>query len=181
MTKPQTIPDIIADHRQRAKAILGNGVYEDILEKEEAEDAALDHEIEADRIEAAYKRELGNVQKMREALIHARAAICKFAKYQCDSLSWENSNMQANCGDGLCSWRGLCDAKTAINAALVAPARNCDVGTVEEQTARYNKFCCKNKTTERSCGDCPAYFAYAITKKDCRLAWAQMPYEEESK
>ena len=68
MAEPQTIPDIIAYHRQCAKEILGNGVYEDILEKEEAEDAALDHEEEADRIEAAYKRELGNAQKMRKAL-----------------------------------------------------------------------------------------------------------------
>lgn len=63
-------------------------------------------------------------------------------------------------------------------SALAVPPRNCDVGTTEGQTARYNKFCDKNKTTERSCGDCPAYSAYAILKKDCRLAWAQMPYEE---
>ena len=41
-------------------------------------------------------------------------------RHQCRSLSWENSNIQANCGDMLCSWRGLCEAKTAINAALAA-------------------------------------------------------------
>lgn len=71
------------------------------------------------------------MDKMREALMKARSEICKFAKYQCDSLSWENSNIQANCGDILCSRRGLCEAKTAINAALSAPPRNCDVGTAE--------------------------------------------------
>lgn len=65
-------------------------------------------------------------ERMREALIQARSAICKFAKYQCDSLICENSNIHANCGDVLCSWRGLCEAKTAINAALAEPSRNCD-------------------------------------------------------
>ena len=64
--------------------------------------------------------ERGDAAKLREALIKARSAICQFARHQCQSLSWENSNIQANCGDVLCSWRGLCDAKTAINAALAA-------------------------------------------------------------
>lgn len=107
--------------------------------------------------------------KLREALIKARSEICKFAKHQCDSLSWENSNMQANCGDVLCSWRGLCEAKTAINAALAEPPRNCDVGTSEEQSERYDEFCdihdCRS--------DCPLFKA-----DSCELAWAQMPYEE---
>lgn len=64
--------------------------------------------------------------KLREALIKAKSAICHFARHQCQSLSWEDSNLQANCGDVLCSWRGLCRAKTTINAALSAPPRNCD-------------------------------------------------------
>ena len=70
---------------------------------------------------------VGNAAAMREALIKVRSAICHFARYQCQSLSWEKSNIQANCCDVLCSWRDLCDAKTAINAALSAPPRNCDI------------------------------------------------------
>lgn len=85
------------------------------------------------KLKSVGNADIGNGAKMREALIQARAAICKKAKYQCQSLSWENCNIQANCGDILCSWRGLCEAKTAINAALAEPPRNCDVGTVEEQ------------------------------------------------
>jgi len=79
---------------------------------------------------------------------------------------------------GECRLKRTCELIFEARKALAKPQRNCDIGTAEEQTARYNKFCYKNKTAERSCGDCPAYFAYAITKKDCRLAWAQMPYEE---
>ena len=106
----------------------------------------------ADRIEAAAKNqfrdatktmpheEVGNAAKMCETLIKVRSAICHFARYQCQSLSWEKSNIQANCCDVLCSWRDLCDAKTAINAALSAPPRNCDIYlTQKAQDAAYKK------------------------------------------
>ena len=69
---------------------------------------------------------VGNTAKMREALVKAKKAICHHAKYVCQSLSWENSDIQSNCGDILCAHRDLCEAKTAINAALAAPPRNCD-------------------------------------------------------
>ena len=32
------------------------------------------------------------------------------------------------------------EAHEAVNAALAAPTRNCDVGTAEEQLKRFNKF-----------------------------------------
>ena len=84
---------------------------------------------------------LGNAAEMRKTLIKVRSAICHFARYQCQSLSWEKSNIQANCCDVLCSWRDLCDAKTAINAALSAPPRNCDIYlTKKEQDAAYKKY-----------------------------------------
>ena len=81
----------------------------------------------ADRIEAARKREKameGNQQKMREALVKAKKAICHHAKHVCNSMSWENSDIQSNCGDVLCAHRDLCEAKTAINVALSNSARN---------------------------------------------------------
>lgn len=56
-----------------------------------------------------------------------------------------------------------------MKAALFKPPRNCDVGTSEEQSERYDEFCdihdCKS--------DCPLFKA-----DSCELAWAQMPYEE---
>lgn len=108
--------------------------------------------------------------KQREALIKARSAICHFAKHQCQSLSWENSNIQANCGDVLCSWRGLCEAKTAINAALAAPVKNCEVGTPEEQMKRQHDTMCN---TTKACPDSD------WSCRKCFAVWAQMPYMEQ--
>ena len=93
---------------------------------------------------------LGNAAEMRKTLIKVRSAICHFARYQCQSLSWEKSNIQANCCDVLCSWRDLCDAKTAINAALSAPPRNCDrFATAKEAGEAFISEACENP-----CGNC---------------------------
>ena len=62
-------------------------------------------------------------------------------------------------------------------AALAEPARNCDVGTVEEQSARIRKFCSKNglcRDGSYRCENCG--FLY---DPNCELSWAQMPYEPE--
>ena len=64
-------------------------------------------------------------------------------------------------------------------AALAAPARNCDVGTAEEQFERYEKFCDSHKCADGStvCSPrCPLYKTL-----HCALHWAQMPYENEVK
>ena len=74
---------------------------------------------------------VGNAAAMREAMEKAKKAICHHAAHICQSLSWENSNIQSNCADVLCAHRELCEAKTAINAALAAPPRVCDVNTLE--------------------------------------------------
>lgn len=57
--------------------------------------------------------------------------------------------------------------------ALAEPLRNCDVGTAEEQSARYAKFCYAHRSYEKGCGGCPL-----CGEPCCELAWAQMPYEE---
>ena len=59
-------------------------------------------------------------------------------------------------------------------AALSAPPRNCDVGTAEEQAARFHSFCKSNKQPGDvySCDRCRLN-----SIEDCELAWAQMPYE----
>lgn len=51
-------------------------------------------------------------------------------------------------------------------AALAAPARNCDVGTKEEQKERFKAFC-----EERDCYKCPFY-----RNSDCPLEWALAPF-----
>ena len=143
----ETIEDIVADIRAQ-----NQGLPEDSYA---LSPLVCDLLSFADRIEAAAKREreagaeaaqvcgeicemigreatrekasrVGNAAKMREALVKAKKAICHHAKYVCQSLSWENSDIQSNCGDILCAHRDLCEAKTAINAALASPPRNCD-------------------------------------------------------
>lgn len=110
----------------------------------------------------------GNQMKMREALIIAKKAICHHAEHICQSLSWENSDLQSNCADVLCAHRELCKAKTAINAALSAPPRQCDVGTAEEQGERcLEQF---NEWRRKSDGK---KLITAI------MAWAQTPYAEK--
>ena len=54
--------------------------------------------------------------------------------------------------------------------SLKKSLRNCDVGTAEEQTRRWNRFCYRHE-----CLSCPVE---PIREVDCILAWSQMPYEE---
>lgn len=116
----------------------------------------------ADRIEAAHKREreatckeslrVGNVAEMREALKKAmRVLHCSIVA---EILNGEDAH----------------EALNAVTTALSAPARNCDVGTVEEQSERYHALCDSNK-----CTSCPCKFT---VRTYCALIWAHMPYEE---
>ena len=62
------------------------------------------------------------------------------------------------------------------NAALVAPPRNCDVGTAEEQAERHERFCAahyKAAAVDAQCFGCPA-----SDKKetDCEFVWGQLPF-----
>ena len=62
------------------------------------------------------------------------------------------------------------------NSTLSTPPRNCDVGTAEEQSERYEKFCYTHRSREKGCGDCPLCDIVC-----CGFAWLQMPYESEVK
>ena len=71
----------------------------------------------------------------------------------------------------------MVDTKAFLDAkaALSAPPRNCDLGTVEEQIAGFYAFCCTHKVSATDCGTCPAY--KEGDRAACRLIWAQMPCE----
>lgn len=56
-------------------------------------------------------------------------------------------------------------------AALSAPQRNCDVGSVEEQTERFIDYCSR---CEKSKMD----IELIRDRSKCIVRWAQMPYEE---
>lgn len=95
----------------------------------------------ADRIEAAHARKVGNGAKMREALKAVRMFL--------DGYTVNNLEL-----------------RRMVDAALAEPARNCDVGTVDEQTERFVDFA-------------RLYFQSEVVR--FTLNWAQMPYESEVK
>ena len=109
-------------------------------------------------IEAAYKRGLGNAQKMRETLVGMYNILEKIRSFTPRlndvSLMREFSSK-------------VCRARRIIDTALSSPPRNCDVGTAEEQLERFMAFC---KNYPR-CSKCPCC---GIGR--CEFVWGQMPY-----
>ena len=65
-----------------------------------------------------------------------------------------------------------------IKAALAEPIRNCEVGTAQEQTARFAEFCKSHIHSDLPrCAGCPLEDIPGGT--GCAQAWGQMPYESE--
>ena len=63
---------------------------------------------------------------------------------------------------------------SVVNTALAKPPRNCDVGTPEEQSARFDNHCRKHM----GCLTCPLREKDGGVPKHCEFTWAQTPYEE---
>ena len=168
----ETIADIIAEKRREADyieetargSLKAGENYDGIAYTESDLESALDladtKRKEADRLEAAHKRECGDAAKLREAL-----------EYMFILIDGRNLVLECETTEEISGVQGkLAEAR----AALSAPPRNCDVGTAEEQSERFDKFCHANINTQRCCGDCPAF---RTTRDDCELVWAQLPYE----
>ena len=60
-------------------------------------------------------------------------------------------------------------------SAISSPPRNCDVGTAEEQSARFDAQCRKHM----GCLTCPFRAKDGGVHNLCEFAWSQMPYEKE--
>lgn len=74
------------------------------------------------------------------------------------------------------NYKKLVDGIVEItNAALAAPARNCDVGTADEQTKR---FLCVCRDTQHfdDVRECPLFVGTNCNPLDCLARWAQMPF-----
>lgn len=112
------------------------------------EDSSLRDELERRNRPRKEKAMESNVQKMQKAL---------------DKIIVITTEWQGSIPFG--------EVRKIAKAARKLPLRNCDVGTAEEQRARYDKFCdihdCRS--------DCPLFEA-----DSCELAWAQMPYEPDA-
>lgn len=147
---PETIHDIIAEMRIGVNALAKYGA------KPRKRDAWMVFlAMFADRIEAAYKREMGNAQKMREA-----------AKYVQSTMERLRDPTDKNNAEFIRIWE-------IVSAALAAPPRNCDVGTADEQAQRFYWECHSYKRQPDECeASCPM-----IMSLNCALTWAQMPYK----
>jgi hypothetical protein len=69
-------------------------------------------------------------------------------------------------------------AQDMAKAALSEPVRNCDIGTVDEQYARWDKHC---QSMGERCSECSLHKNYFDLTAECYAKWAQMPYESEVK
>ena len=169
--KQETIADIVAALRAVAYIQTAESPR-DVLEFANRIEAAAKREREAGEeaaqicgeigemigMEATREKssQVGNTAKMREALSDACYAMFNFLKTQ-------------NGGYG-----EMAKALDKAKAALAVPPRNCDVGTDEEQSRRYEELCDRHTCGSRcSASGCPMY------EHDCSpFAWGQMPYEE---
>ena len=184
-SKQETIADIVADIRAQ-----NQGLPEDSYA---LSPLVCDLLSFANRIEAAAKREreagaeaaqvcgeigemigreatsekssrVGNSAKMREALRQVSRVAVEMTRKTVTGESEDRKTVD--------EWAlRLCDI---VSATLAAPPRNCDVGTDEEQSRRYEELCDRHTCGSRcSASGCPMY------EHDCSpFAWGQMPYEE---
>ena len=170
-SKQETIADIVAALRAVAYIQTAESPR-DVLEFANRIEAAAKREREAGAEAAQVCGEIGemigreatrekssrvgNSAKMRESLSDACYAMFNFLKTQ-------------NGG-----YEEMAKALDKAKAALAEPPRNCDVGTDEEQSRRYEELCDRHTCGSRcSASGCPMY------EHDCSpFAWGQMPYEE---
>ena len=188
-SKQETIADIVREMRKRAQEVYeGQAGY-----PESWEDQMNDDEIReiADRIEAAAKREreagaeaaqicgeigemvgreaackdslqVGNAEKMREACEN----IAEYAKTAaCHIEDIDDAHLLSY----------LNQIERWAESAISSPPRNCDVGTAEEQAARFDAQCRKHM----GCLTCPFRAKDGGVHSLCDFAWSQMPYEKE--
>ena len=123
----------------------------------------------ADRLEAAGKREKaqhGNAAAMREAL----KPWIAFAEWLLENAGKDGLGRAIQENGPIIRQR-----LEELRAALSAPARQCDVGTAEEQNRRFERYCDSEVCECKMCKNVSKY----LVKSFCALAWAQRPYEEE--
>lgn len=135
----------------------------------------------ADRLEAAHKREIVEVSTRAATFaINKTNEEWRQKLGDCAKLREALKAIIGLCAGLMPTWDGAVGRiKDMAEAALAAPARNCDVGTAEEQNTRRNQFCyAQMKRNNHCCGPCPCYKFINGEAQSCTLLWAQMPYEE---
>ena len=169
----ETIADIVREMREAAKSTdLFNGeeVGEPLIRGTKVEEWA-------DRIETAAERERNaHTNDIHNALYMATGIPGNAAAMRVALL-----NVRRIASINICECEGDYSDKKAIeivDAALSAPARNCDVGTAEEQQARHYAWCRKHGIDGDNKVNCAHPDMSCVL---CALRWAQMPYEGKEK
>jgi hypothetical protein len=191
--KNATISDIIAAKRREADSIEASARgsfkagedWDEMPFTESDLESALDRagtkRKEADRLEAALKRELsknvskngadfgqlGDAAKLREALELCVKGMCGFCM-----MDAEARGMTTECVNG-------CEALRKAKAALDAPPRNCDVGTVGQQDERFTAFCNRHFSAVGLCDKACPCRDFNMIGGACPILWGQLPYESE--
>ena len=144
----QAIKDCCSVRINCGKCGSGESVYfipESIISKLEVAVA----KIETTTSTCKDSLQVGNMAAMREALLMVKKLFDERIMFQ----------------------SAIREAHKAVDAALAAPPRNCDVGTANEQEERYLKL--KREHVDRM-ARCPAVGQSFFPDS---LYWAQMPYE----
>ena len=133
------------------------------------------------RIEAAWRREKSEIEAnalsvggIVEAARHklGNAAAMREACQKMRDLLMLRGDGKAYC---ILSWDEFNDSQKMLRSAISAPARQCDVGTAEEQIGRFREFCQAEKCGRYRCRG----GSKSICIDRCAIAWAQMPYAAE--
>ena len=158
MAESETIADIIAEKRQQADKIERNCAEMmkrgKMISDSFVRELVADIRREANRLEAAQKREAGDAAKLREAL-KAIGGLCA----------------------GLMpTWDGAVGRiKDMAETALAAPPRNCDrFATVDEARKAHEAICEKYD----ECRHCPLNNEEHYCAFDCFEAWLFAPSTE---
>jgi hypothetical protein len=137
----------------------------------------------ARRIKEALDRESkipGNVMALRAALRELRDASRDFYHQILNSKYSGILDKYTCVKQGFPAVLHVKEATVMANLALVAPARNCDVGTAEEQAQRFGTLCNKHYDDEYPCDKkCPIATLDIIHGfPRCQAYWAQLPYSD---
>ena len=165
-----SLEDALVHCRQYAQKIeRENEEGETLLDAEEII-ATVDNEFAGIRP----ARATGNAAAMREAL--QNLCDCTSCDWACiGRTGFDPLNESCLHCTGRPERNDDCPWKMA-RAALAAPARNCDVGTAEEQAHRFHAFCSDNTSEiEGMCySTCPCIDC--ADKCHCLCVWSQMPF-----
>ncbi len=182
--KQGTIADIIAEKRRRAEVI-----ERDCAEKMKrgemvsdcyARELVADIRREADRLEAAYKREKAAIEADALAVGGIVEAARKRERGNCAKLREALGKLRAELWNNtVIAGKRKFELYEIADAALAEPPRNCDALSAQEQTEKFNQFCQSHRNSDLpKCAGCPLEDIPDGT--GCAQAWGQMPYESEA-